>query len=291
MSPRVLHFCKDQIAWECSQLDAAKCYLYGVCVELKEGHLKERPRLKYPIPDQYGRRPTDEDLVHVSDAVHENWKRVGERYSKMRLTKEDKLIASSAIAEMMSSEIRGRYIAGMCGKHLASRFLWRVDPKYENGCFSYPSKRPKLENYCAPSFPWAAVDAPQGIKCDETERRSFNVGRENSRDHQVPKPFGLVEEGSDLELVCVMKTIEIRFREKKKGTTHYDWNLASEGETGRKHDNLYLDSPDGDFEDIRVPHGKLYCVWGENIPLATWFASYWSFCGWKTASAASAALV
>lgn len=72
MSLRVLHFCKDQIAWECSQLDAAKCYPHGVCVGLKGGHLKERPRLKYLIPDQYGRRPTEEDPVHVSDAVHEN---------------------------------------------------------------------------------------------------------------------------------------------------------------------------------------------------------------------------
>ena len=137
---------------ECSQLDAAKCYPHGVCVDLKEGHLKGRPRLKYPIPDQYGCRPTDENPVHVSDAVHENWERVGEGYFKMRLTKEDKLIASSAIAGMMSSEIRGRYIAGMWGKYLASQFLWRVDPKYENGCFSYPSKRPKPENYRAPSF-------------------------------------------------------------------------------------------------------------------------------------------
>ena len=116
-------FLQRSDCWECSQLDAAKCYLYGVCVELKEGHLKERPRLKYPIPNQYGRRPTYEDPVHVSDAVHENWERMGGRYPKMRLTKEDKLIASSAIAEMMSSEIRGRNIAGMWENYLASQLL------------------------------------------------------------------------------------------------------------------------------------------------------------------------
>ena len=106
----------------------------------------------------------------------------------------------------------------------------------------------------------------------------------------MPKPVGLIEEGSDLELVCVTKRIETRFREKKKGTTHYVRNLASEEETSKKRDNLYLDSPDDDFEDIRVSHGKLYCVREGNDSLTTWFVSYWSFCGWKTASAASAAL-
>ena len=48
--------------------------------------------------------------------------------------------------------------------------------------------------------------------------------------------------------MCVTRRIKIRFREKKRGTTHYVWNLASKGETGRKHDNLCLDSPDDDFE-------------------------------------------
>lgn len=150
-----------------------------------------------------------------------------EMYSKMRLRKEeDKLIASSAIAEMMSSEIRGRYIAGMWEKYLASQVLWRVDPKYENGCFSYPSKRPKPENYRAPSFSWVAADAPQGIKCGKTRRGNLLISVGGI--HVTTKcqnPFGLAEESSDLELVCVMKRIKIR-SVKKLGTTHYVWNLA-----------------------------------------------------------------
>ncbi|KAF2469748.1 HET-domain-containing protein, partial [Lindgomyces ingoldianus] len=150
MAPRVLHFCKHQIAWECHHLNAAERFPHG--------HL---------IPDRYGRQPISTIPSEVSDAAHENWKRVVERYSKTGLTEaKDKLIALAGIAEMMDAQIRGRYIAGMWEKYLASQLLWRVDPVFENGLFSYPSRRPGC--YRAPSFSWAAVDAPQGIRCGQT---------------------------------------------------------------------------------------------------------------------------
>jgi hypothetical protein len=189
---------------------------------------------------------------------------VVERYSKTVLTKEkDKLIALSGIAQMMASQIRGRYIAGMWEKYLASQLLWRVDPKYENGCFTYPSKRHKPESYRAPSFSWAAVDAPQGVKCGETTReKDLFIAVEKINVTTKPDSlYGLVEKGCYLELTCSLKRIEMWFRE-KKGTTHYVWNLAegSKEEMDRKHDNVYLDSPDNDFESIQGPHGQLYCV-------------------------------
>lgn len=194
LAPRVLHFCRDQIAWECSHLDAAESLPHGVPkMELRpghSGHVIQRQRLKSMVPDDYGPRPLEIDRDQMSDAAHEHWKWIVERYSRTRLTYgEDKLVALAGIAQMMTNpgRISGLYVAGMWEKYLASQLLWRVshvdsgsvnDPTYEDPIekdevreagrkpdlqrFSNWSKRPR--RYRAPSFSWAAVDAPQGVR-------------------------------------------------------------------------------------------------------------------------------
>ncbi|KAI9774261.1 MAG: hypothetical protein M1840_004155 [Geoglossum simile] len=267
MAPRVLHFCQHQIAWECRHLNAAEHFPHGIpSMELKADDIKERSTLKYLIPDRYGRRPVGAIPAEASDAAHENWKRVIERYSKTRLTKEeDKLIALAGIAEMMDSQIRGRYVAGMWERYLASQLLWRVDPVYENGLFSYPSRRPKC--YRAPSFSWASVDGPQGIRCGETVREEElqilveKVNVNTKGDNR----FGLVKEGSYLELACVLRKINLELQEKPAGT-RYAWYLkggkraGGREATAKKHDNVYLDSPYHDFKSIQAFGGQLYCA-------------------------------
>ena len=165
LAPRVLHFCQDQIAWECYHLDAAECLPHGVSnMEVRSGNVRERARLKSLMPNDYGPKPVEVDKIEMSDSAHESWKLVTEKYSRTGLTNEsDKLIALAGIAELLSREIRGLYVAGMWEKYLASQLLWRVDPIYENGRLSNPSQRPT--SFRAPSFSWAAVDAPQGIRC------------------------------------------------------------------------------------------------------------------------------
>jgi hypothetical protein len=51
-------------------------------------------------------------------------------------------------------------------KYFANQLFRCVETQYKNGKFLYPSKRPK--DYRTPSFSWAAIDAPQGIRCGET---------------------------------------------------------------------------------------------------------------------------
>ena len=187
LAPRVLHFCEDQIAWECSHLDAAESLPHGVSkMELKSGEVKERVRLKSLVPDDFGPKPIEIDAMRTSYAAHEDWKRIVERYSRTRLTlAKDKLIALAGITQMMATRISGLYVAGLWEQYLASQLLWRVNPVYaqsheddptyedpreEDEVSSGPvsnhlknkSKRPK--RYRAPTFSWAAVDAPQGVE-------------------------------------------------------------------------------------------------------------------------------
>jgi hypothetical protein len=70
-------------------------------------------------------------------------KRVVEVYSKTLLTNPEDKLALSGISKMMSREFDDQYIAGMWRKNLEGQFLWRVEPLFKNGPFSYLSKRPR----------------------------------------------------------------------------------------------------------------------------------------------------
>ncbi len=173
LAPRVLHFCKDQITWECRHVDAAECFPHGVSkMELSSGRIAERARLKANLLERYNFKPLAQDLWNKTRDAHENWKHVVERYSATRLANlGDRLIALAGVAELVSYQIGNKvtYIAGMWESYLASQLLWHVNPKYENGKFIYPQWRPP--EWRAPSFSWAAVEAPQGIKCGKNASR------------------------------------------------------------------------------------------------------------------------
>lgn len=76
LAPRVLHFCKDQIAWECPHINAAESYPYGVSnIELHAGTVGERIRLKSLIPGDYGLKELAIGRTENTFAAHEDWKK------------------------------------------------------------------------------------------------------------------------------------------------------------------------------------------------------------------------
>jgi len=271
LAPRVLHFCEDQIAWECRELDASESASAGIeSLELKSGKPKERVRLKSLLAQEYGHRSSLDDDEEVARQAHENWKRITERYSLTNLTKsKDKLIALAGIAEQMSIQIGAPYIAGIWkNKYFASQLLWRVEAQYIDGKFLYPSKRPKV--YRAPSFSWAAIDAPQGILCGETadaDKLLIMVTEVDVRPQPTANSeFGLVEEGGFIKLECqkVPIAIERKSRRTANGLQEdvFTWTLTGdqEGEDENWHPNVYLDSPEDDFEEIRGHYSSTWLV-------------------------------
>lgn len=190
LAPRVLHFCRGRIAWECAEFDRI------------EGHVPNMPSYQWigdeifegvPIkglqPEEHGRKlrhnklrglddplcPKDKNKKKNSMLIHslELWARVMEMYSKTDLTqKKDKLIALSGIASQMATIIKKstsedpKYVSGLWDKHLISQLFWYVEPVRHSGwesaagAFEFPSKRPA--EYRAPSFSWASIDAQYG---------------------------------------------------------------------------------------------------------------------------------
>ncbi|GKT68609.1 heterokaryon incompatibility protein [Colletotrichum tofieldiae] len=153
LAPRVLHFAKDQLFWECREHVAAECYPDSLPRSLRNG-----------IPANFKRLdPSTRSTVlsrqegNFDDPMfyYRAWNSVIMAYSDTRLTKSsDKLIALSGVAKRFATQIDDMYIVGMWRKYLASSLLWKVDHQIQID--GSPSTRPAT--YRAPSFSWASVD-------------------------------------------------------------------------------------------------------------------------------------
>lgn len=287
IAPRVLHFCQDQIAWECWEQDHIESHPDGLpLLQYVSGNIVDGRRLKGMVPKLDGRalRETrlevaqgtgyDDIDLHLTNAMpsvycYELWKRVVEVYSKTLLTEpKDKLIALAGIAKIMSRRIfNGKdedYIAGMWRKHLESQLLWRVDTVQENGKYKPHSRRPP--NYRAPTFSWAAVDAERGIRYadvtdygDDVKDDLFIEVAKAQMKLRTKDCFGVVT-GGYLILKGVLKTIQVD-ESSRAGYTKYHWRLVRGGQTlDEEYQILYLDAPLSDCPGILGPRGEVFCL-------------------------------
>ena len=137
LAPRVLHFSRDQVFFECRTRIACELYDAGV-------------------PDTYYKYPRGTACAKVNDAFREKdkaswymmWQNLIQMYSTMSLTyPSDKLAAISGIAKMVQSVVHDEYVAGMWRENLVGQLTWRIDGH---------TIRPSV--YRAPSWSWTSVD-------------------------------------------------------------------------------------------------------------------------------------
>ena len=133
LSPRVLHFGRSQVFWECQHLSA--------CETFPEILPPERPTTT---------STRDKRLLLFKDrSSHlELWRSVVNLYSSGNLTRiSDKCIAFAGIVEEFQDFAEGRYLAGFWRQNLEQQLLWIA---------VHPASRP--QSYLAPSWSWLAID-------------------------------------------------------------------------------------------------------------------------------------
>ncbi len=154
LSPRVLHYGRDQLLWECSEVDTCETYPGGLPKPLRNwsSGFKLDPELLKSLKYRRSNAVTtsNPDLLYRS-----TWDAIVRKYSVTSLTKgEDKLVVISGIAKRMQGLLHDEYLAGLWRKDLPSQLLWFVIG--DEPAKSLPS-RPRP--YRAPSWSWASVDA------------------------------------------------------------------------------------------------------------------------------------
>lgn len=290
LAPRVLHFSKGLIAWECSEFEESEGYPAGIPKYiLRDDRLLLKPLKKGLVPEIHGKQLRDMRLqgrldpdIHLEDIyAFELWSRIVEDYSRLSLTEcKDKLVALSGIAEFMAREVIGSnsnaaiYHAGLWDKHLASQLLWKVDPVFDpnSRTFHHPTRRPRDGNgkrvYRAPSFSWASLDAQygNGITYGEITEEDLliEIGTEENSVSTTCKVknnlYGQVQRGHVM-IWCKLRRIKLSKAE--EGTGRFCWHLEDRNGVCRglqteEHRNVYLDCPEDD-EGI-LDADDVYCV-------------------------------
>ncbi|KAJ4379768.1 hypothetical protein N0V86_004951 [Didymella sp. IMI 355093] len=243
LSPRVLHFCHDQIAWEClgrpncRGFDAAEGQPHGMSdFKLTDRGIVQGVRLK-----ALGTHQTS----HTPEAPLTEWARIVETYSKTVLTKpKDKLIAVAGMAKYMRTKINAEYVAGLWKVNLASQLLWRVEPIFDIATrqFSHPGVA-RYKNYRAPSFSWAAIDVSNhGIMyADPIPDHDLYIDIESTsvQPRKNNNEFGMLKSA---QIVLWGRLRRASLKHIPKG--RFSWQLKEREELNKEqHSNVYLDSP------------------------------------------------
>jgi hypothetical protein len=291
MAPRVLHFCHNQIAWECSEFQDAEGHPEGFpTFTIRLGNIVDEGRLKsLTRKDSLRKDGLKRDGLRLRDIrlngfadpdkslrdlhIYELWKRIVEIYSRTTLTiSRDKLVALSGIAKLFSGKLFSKqtkceYVAGMWREHLESQLLWHVKEDFKDGHFLNQAKRDPAR---APSFSWAALDTPCGIVYGEVTDYGRNPSEEllfKVQDHKLfyldpENSFGLIEGSSGFIVVepRFLRKIDLRKLQPPQRVP-YCWRLTYDPpkEAGTDHFNLYLDAPETDV-DVFQKGAELYCM-------------------------------
>ncbi|KAF4958737.1 hypothetical protein FSARC_10928 [Fusarium sarcochroum] len=177
LSPRTLHFTKQQMFWVCRSLTACEIWNEGI------------PRVQHYLDCSLD-LPKGDDWLSRS-----GWPSIVEQYSSCQLTMgRDKLVAISAIAQLIQTDTPDEYIAGMWKTNFAAQLCWSA------------SGGQRYEPSVAPTWSWASNRAP--IKYFNSASYTFPVTKEHIEvcdidvEYLTPSnPFGEIIRGT-LDIRC-----------------------------------------------------------------------------------------
>ncbi|KAH6629965.1 heterokaryon incompatibility protein-domain-containing protein, partial [Chaetomium sp. MPI-SDFR-AT-0129] len=160
MSPRVLHYTRDRLMWECRECTAAE--------DKPELAAKKQTNESLAAHLSSARLLDDKDLHAVSKLASRvqlkshKWDRLAEAYSRRRLSVvTDKLPAISGMARVLAERQPDEYLAGIWKGNLFKGLSWFPHKSRDHPALvpagSWP---PGPVDAGIPSWSWAAYDGP-----------------------------------------------------------------------------------------------------------------------------------
>ncbi|CAH0044471.1 unnamed protein product [Clonostachys solani] len=254
LPPRALHFTYNQLVWECREQESCEMYPDGLPRFLKS--------MNYSFVKHLDIDASQAWLTHLQESslsqrdCYEKWLRVIRMYWYTRTTKDtDKLVAISGLAKRMGGALKDRYLAGLWEGNLPSNLLWYVHIVDGKCC------RP--ENYRAPSWSWASIEANEGVNLWHTPLRE--------------RVLVEIEEASVTPLSNIDVTGEVidghlRLRGSVLQAELIIHDPSAREESGRLQIRVQGEKVDGKFfpdENITATSTSVYClpVWVATKPL------------------------
>jgi hypothetical protein len=187
LAASVLHFCFDQLVWECCEFAASEEFPDGLPVPLSDAYSTFKQKMNILRPAlPAADRVTADDRNRATLVI---WHQAVTMYGRCDLTEpdENKLVAISGLAKIIRQQLNGNkdYLAGLWRENIYRDLLWKVDKAQRHIHGTAPdgmySKRwdssKRASSYRAPSWFWASVDGlvhPMGY-LDVSGRRTVGV--------------------------------------------------------------------------------------------------------------------
>jgi hypothetical protein len=241
LSPRILHFAKKQIFWDCSTLSACEALPAGLPHALDTISATDRQwRGRLQVKEK-------EQVIGDADVSAERfWKSALLNYTSCNLTSQtDKTVAIWSIAKLLRDMLDEEYGAGMWQRAFHEQLAWRMKE-----CGSSDARLPELQT-SHPSWSWAsvkgAVVAPNRINHD----RCYTV-TDHSGQPEILFEIKDYGDDRDSEPVLIEKPLALAgfmgkgVMKKDHGTGTYTLDVTT---TGENPETAVLDNdPHGTFE-------------------------------------------
>jgi hypothetical protein len=168
LSPRLLHFGKNQVFWDCATTSACETFPEGLPQALDTGSNDRYWRWKLQDSSDLNEfLPTI-----VDDSLEQFWRNAIKIYTSCDLSfGQDKLIAIWGIAKFLIGALKETYGVGLWERNLEEQLAWRVVGCQRSG--GRPSERPTPLR--APSWSWASIDGVVDLPDRFTAVRDYQV--------------------------------------------------------------------------------------------------------------------
>ncbi|KAI8623411.1 heterokaryon incompatibility protein-domain-containing protein [Xylariaceae sp. FL1651] len=166
LSRRNLHFCPQEVLFECCETAACERYPDGLPLPEFSGDAPLPKIFEWPKNNSYVNSLMERWKYASSRAeiALSIWSDVVTQYSSCQLTfASDKLVAVSGIARYLETARDDIYIAGLWVKNIAAEMAWHrswVNPRVHDFQRNEMVSTQGFTKHRAPSFSWAAIDFP-----------------------------------------------------------------------------------------------------------------------------------
>ena len=249
-APRVLHFGRQQLYWECQELEACETFPDGIPSLPSD---RETGISGFKDMEREPKTVKNSPLPSDSFQAYRLWSRVVIAFSCGALTVEqDKLPALAGIAQRMAGLLDDQYLAGLWRKFIVDELCWSATVQ-NRGLQEQPFRPTK---YRAPSWSWISVEGQitpddYGYGCSLIE--VLDAQAEPASDN----PFGSVKSGQ-LLLRGVLSTFEITG---DLSEVAHGWSSRLNGRArGKNEIEIMLDDREDRFQQ------DLYCLPVKYLP-------------------------
>lgn len=163
LSNRLLHFCHQEVVWECMEQLTCQCGgISSACDPLEKLLLVEGKHQEQPLASTSSNASDRGTLIQEKQFDH--WHDIIEQYSVLGLSRvTDRLPALSGLA-IRASSVLGQYLCGLWYQNLLRDLMWRVP------LLNHDSVRPAC--YTGPSWSWASITGAVKYWHDTNDQRN-----------------------------------------------------------------------------------------------------------------------